>query len=65
MILQQPPTYVRDMDEGLNRAPGQVDGLATLDSSGTLTATQIPASIANGLTYQSTFILAQNPVVAS
>lgn len=53
--LSSPPTYVRDVEDGLNRAPGQVNGLATLDASGTLTAAQVPASIANGLTFQATW----------
>lgn len=39
----------------LQRYPGLPDGLATLDSAGVLTTSQIPPSIANGLTFQATW----------
>lgn len=43
------------LDGSTLRAAGGVNGMATLDSLGTLTPAQIPASIANGLTFRATW----------
>lgn len=45
-VLTTPPTYVRDVADGLNRAPGAVNGLATTGADGILTAAQRPTSVA-------------------
>ena len=43
--LTSPAIFVRDVADGLNRYPGQANGLATLDSLGMVPTTQLPASI--------------------
>lgn len=42
------------------REAGAINGIATLDASGTLTPDQVPASIANGLTFQAEWNAATN-----